>query len=350
MSISTLQYPPARSWRDIPQPVKPRAMSREGRKRRVLAICQGFGLVLVLGALVWGVTELVLVGGSDPARLFAPSGPPLKNMVVRSDGVLGPEWVRRTLALPPSATLLALDLPALKTKLLRHGQILNAELSGHASDQLTVTLFERVPVVRLVSGVPATLLAAGDGTVFAGVGYAEDFVQALPSLEGITVTRSADGYLPIAGLDLVDRLLAAARADLPSLASRIRRVSLARLEADDVLVVASDDVPEIVFGSKDDFHRQLARLDDILITLAASPRDGSKGAGPSGSVQSIDLAVGLDHVPVSFGLAAKPAVTATASPARVRSSPAEVVLRPLLPVGDFSPARKLSLSLHDLPQ
>ena len=58
MSKELDHAPAARSWRDIPQPVKARAMSSGGRRRLAVATirtCAGMALTIVLA---WGVWEL----------------------------------------------------------------------------------------------------------------------------------------------------------------------------------------------------------------------------------------------------------------------------------------------------
>ena len=50
------RHPPisARSWRDIPQQLNHRALSSEGRRRVWLKVLKTSGVVVVVGALVWG--------------------------------------------------------------------------------------------------------------------------------------------------------------------------------------------------------------------------------------------------------------------------------------------------------
>ena len=171
----------------------------------------------------------------------------------------------------------------------------SAELTRVFPDRLAVTLKERAPVARVMAQAggppPVQLLVARDGTVFAGVGHAPDFFAALPFLDGVKLAREGAGFAPIAGMPAVAGLLDVARANTPELARGFRIVSLARFEADDLILVRSDAVHEITFGGHADFLRQLAQLDYVLGQLGRE-----KPAQPLGSV---NLAIGGGQVPVS---------------------------------------------------
>ncbi len=277
-----------RSWRDLPQPVTPRAMSREGRKRLVLAIGNVVGLVLLLGATGWGLYEIRAAWETNPARLIAPAdSAPLRGLAVHTDGVLDRAWVETALALPAGASLMQLDLPQLQQRLLAGGQVRTAVLTRRYPDQLAVALQERSPVVRLLAqagdGAPRTLLAARDGVVYSGNGYAPEHLATLPFLDGVRLVPAGGGFAPLAGLDAVALLLDTARDAAPELLRGFRVVSLARFAADRVIVVQSADVPEIVFGLRDDFAVQLAHLASVL---------------QRGPAKSVNLAVGGNQVPV----------------------------------------------------
>jgi hypothetical protein len=285
-----------RSWRDLAQPVAPRAMSREGRRRRAFAAAQVGGLVLVVAAVAWGGVEIASVWQHDPGALVVPAGAaPVRTITLKTDGVLDAAWLRATLALPPKAGLMALDLPALQRRLRAGGQVESAELTRVFPDRLAVTLKERAPVARVMAQAggapPVQLLVARDGTVFAGVGHAPDFVAALPFLDGVKLTREGAGFAPIAGMPAVAGLLDVARANTPELARGFRIVSLARFEADDLILVRSDAVHEITFGGHADFLRQLAQLDYVLGQLSRET--------PAQPLGSVNLAVGGGQVPVS---------------------------------------------------
>jgi hypothetical protein len=300
MSQPAIHPPSARSWRDIPQPLKPRAMSREGRKRLIFSIGNSVGLVLGLGVVAWGAIEVIALNEKNPAQLLAPShSTPVRGLTFRTDGVLDETWVTATLALPPKAALMALDLAALQSRLVASGQVQGAELTRQLPDRLIVTLRERVPVARVMAQMgddaPQMLLVAGDGVVFPGTGFTATTVESLPFLDGVRLVRAGTGFAPIAGMDRVAELLAAARGSTPELRQGFRVVSLARLERDGVILVKSAEVREITFDAREDFFPQLALLDSAL-ALLAEKRPRSARPVPPEPVFAANLAVVVNQV------------------------------------------------------
>jgi cell division protein FtsQ len=290
----------APTWRDTLAPAAaPRPRNRTGRRRLLLV---SFRRVL---AVVFAVACLISgyygwrIWNENPAALAAPSNSaPLREIAVRSDGVLGRAWVERTLDIAPGTALMALDLDALRDRLLESGQVKIAVVARRFPDVLNVTLEERSPVLRVraqeADGVERHLFVARDGFVFAGEGYDDSTVLGLPWLGGIALTRnlSGVGFSPVPGMDSVSDLLGTVRASAPALSRDFQIISLARYARDGVIVVRTPEVPEIVFGTRDDFYRQIARLDYILDELRARP-----GAAP---LRSINLSIGGRQVPVAF--------------------------------------------------
>jgi hypothetical protein len=186
----------------------------------------------------------------------------------------------------------------LQARLLQSGQVRVAVVARRFPDVLAVTIEERGPVLRVrapaTEGAERHLFAARDGFIFSGEGYALTLIESLPWLEGVTLERdrTGRGFAPLTGLNTVSDLLGTARASAPELARSFTSVSLARFAADGVLIVHTPEVKEIVFGTRDDFYRQLARLDYILDEIRAKP-----GAAP---VRSINLSIGGRQVPVAF--------------------------------------------------
>jgi cell division protein FtsQ len=290
----------APTWRDTLAPAAaPRPRNRTGRRRLVLSALRhwaGLGLAaacLIFGYVAWRAWNV------NPAALAAPApSAALREISVRGDGVLGRAWVERTLAIAPGTPLMALDLDVLRDRLLHSGQVRVAVVARRFPDTLAVTLEERGPVLRVRAqgsdGVDRHLFVARDGFVFVGEGYDDSVVLGLPWLAGVNLSRdlSGRGFAPVEGMDSVSDLLGTARASAPSLAKDFQIVSLARYARDGVIVVRSPEASEIVFGTRDDFYRQIARLDYILDELR-----GREGAAP---VRSINLSIGGRQVPVSF--------------------------------------------------
>lgn len=268
MSATTSDsMPRGRSWRTIRQEVAAPALSRRGRKRRHLGWLKTAAGIAVVAASVWGIHELAHTWADRTALARAVNSATLAEPVLITDGVLPQSWLKETLALPRSASLMALDLTALRDRLQAQGQVRVAVLTRSFPDTLVVTLRERTPVARLQVADAAgrrQLLVARDGTVYDGVGYGRDLIATLPWLDGITLRRQGAGYAPVEGMETVAALLATAQTEATWLYRDWLVVSLARLAAHDEIVVRMQEGPEVVFTRQQDFFKQIARLDFIL--------------------------------------------------------------------------------------
>ena len=278
----------SRHWRNIPQQVKPRAMSREGRWRLALRLLRAAGGVGALGVAAWGAAQAVAVCRGDPAALDAGTAAvPLQHLSLSTDGVLDRAWLARTLALPANATLAQLNLAQLRARVLASGQAREATLTRDYPATLAVRVAEHTPVARLrAAGAGAepgrTLLVARDGVVYEGVGYDPAMLASLPWLDGTRLVRRDGGFVPLAGMGQVSNLLSEAQSEAPLLYRSWRVVSLARLQSDGAIEVRSQDGLRVIFGTQDGFFPQLARLTLLLDSLRA------QGAGP---VTQVDLSL-----------------------------------------------------------
>jgi len=299
-----------RTWRDIPQNVTPRAMSRAGRRRQWMRRLRwvGFGAgLLALCAGVLFVARMMAEGDLQLAR--ASNAEPVREVVLRTDGVLNQAWIIRRLALPPDATLIDLDLSSLRERLLADRQVITATLTRKFPATLEVSLSERSPVARInvrsggTDAVPRPQLVARDGVVYPGNGYDARLLAELPWLGGVRLRRLVPGtggaaqFAPIFGMPLVAELLATARNEAPALYKTWRVVSLARLESDAEIEVKTDTIDRIIFNARESagFLRQVAQLDLLLDSV-------QPGAG---AISEINLAIGrmIDgriQVPVTF--------------------------------------------------
>lgn len=259
--------PRGRSWRAIRQEVAAPALSRRGRKRRYLGWTKTALAVGVIAASVWGIHELAQSWADRTALARVVGSETLAEPVLITDGVLTQAWLKEQLALPRHATLMSLDLAALRDRLQAQGQVRVAVLTRSFPDTLVVTLRERSPVARLQVADSAgrrQLLVARDGTVYDGAGYSRDLIATLPWLDGITLRRQGTGYAPVEGMETVSALLATAQTEATWLYRDWLVVSLARLAAHDEIVVRMQEGPEVVFSRQQDFLKQIARLDFIL--------------------------------------------------------------------------------------
>ena len=317
--------PSARHWRNIPQQVKPRAMSREGRWRLGLGFLRWAGAGVALAVAGWGAWQGAAVWRGSPGALVADAAAvPLKSVTLTTDGVLDHAWLERALALPKNATLPQLDLPQLRARVLASGQAKEATLIRDYPATLAVHLAERSPVARIkAAGADQPLLVDRYGAVYEGVGYNPALINSLPWLDGIRLTRQDRGFAPIPGMDQVADLLRHAQSDAPSLYRTWRVVSLAQLQADGDIVVRTKDQLEVIFGTQEQFFPQLARLDLLLdtpslpgtpaivkIDLSLPSQDSSRPAG----------------IPVTYAAEAAAAPAAPPAPAFTHFTPIKIEL------------------------
>jgi cell division protein FtsQ len=307
---------PTRTWRDIPQPVVPRAMSREGRWRLAMAAMRVTAVVATIGVMGWGVWLVSASVRQSPGALpAAAKAAPVKAPELRTDGVLDNRWLARTLALPKSASLMELDLLKLQARLLAEDQVASATLTKVFPDRLVVQVSERSPVARLQVqwlGQRHTLLVARDGVVYAGEGYDPTVLETLPWLvvSPESLVPAGGHYRPIAGMELAAELLSKAGLEAEHLYNHWFAVSLLRLKTDRCIEVTTKEGSRILFSTTDDFFRQLAKLDTITDELVARA---------PGATATIDLTLG-QNVPVTVNPA--PAPNTTPAPSLSRAAPA----------------------------
>jgi cell division protein FtsQ len=252
-------------------------MSRRGRRRQLAAWAKVGALSVV--AHSWSTDRAALA--------TAVRSEVVRDVVLITDGVLTRDWAAGVLALPKSASLMALDLPALRDRLLTSGQVRVAVLARSFPDTLVVTLQERTPVARVQAADPdgkaRQLLVAKDGVVYEGLNYDKAMLAGLPWLDGIRLVKSGNGYEPVAGMADVSALLSTAQLQAPHLYREWLIVSLARLAGRDEIVVKAQDIPEIIFSRKRDFFKQVAQLDYVI--------DAAHGLEAAPMLQSVNLSL-----------------------------------------------------------
>lgn len=278
--------------------------------------------VVVLGGLVWGGFEIAGTLRGKPRQLSAAAeAVPVKEIDFTTDGVLDKHWVIETLALPKGASLVQLDLYQLRARLIASGQVRTATLTRTFPATLTVSLSEHSPMARVMAQIASDetrmFLVARDGTVFEGVGFDQELLATLPWLDGVKLTRERDGFQPIVGMPAVAELLAKAKLEAENLYRTWEVVSMARLESDGEIEVRASNVKRIIFGTNEDYFRQLARL-DLLLDKAREHTDRP--------LREVNLSIGA-QVPVAFD----EAVAAPAGNAATETQPAPAARLPALP-------------------
>jgi cell division protein FtsQ len=192
---------------------------------------------------------------------------------------------------------MGLDLDQLRAKVLGDPQVASASVSRNFPDTLTVRLSERSPVVRMAAQpgaeAPRTLLVSRDGVAFDGTGFDPAMVSSLPWIEGAPVARGGAAIAPIAGMSAVSDLLASAKLEAENLYRTWQVISIGRLASDGEIEVRAKDGMRVVFGTNENFLRQIARL-DLLIDSSTDP---------TRPLRQVDLSLGA-QVPVAYGTAA----------------------------------------------
>ena len=255
MTKDPLILPAARSWREIPQPVKPRAMSREGRRRLTLQVLRATAGICALAAGAWAAWQVAAVMENKPKSIpgATPAEPIGSHVNLVTDGVLDQAWLKRTLALPKTATLAEVDLQQLRARVLEGGQVATAAIIKNFPVTLAVHISERTPVARVMAqlggGEQKPLLVARDGVVYAGIGYDSALLSTLPWLDGIRLVRRGPGFLPIEGMDTVAELLARAKLEAESIYRTWWAVSLERLQSDGLIEVRTHEGLKVIFGA-----------------------------------------------------------------------------------------------------
>jgi POTRA domain, FtsQ-type len=255
--------PHARTWREIPQQVKARAMSHEGRKRFILSGAKTTGLILLVATMAWGTFEIISTWRTEPKRIAdAANLAPLqeKDLVLVTDGVLDKAWLTGRLALPKNATLMELDIYQLQARLAAFGQVKSAVVTKNFPATLMVTIAERSPVARLRADTGLDFLVDRDGVVFAGTGHDPEMIGTLPWLDGVKLIRIGEGFAPIPNMSVVANLLVRGREEAPQFYLTWKVVDLARIATDAEIEVRSSEIPRMIFSTELDFTAQVSRL------------------------------------------------------------------------------------------
>jgi cell division septal protein FtsQ len=338
MSKETVNLPETRSWREIPQQVRPRAMSREGRRRLAMGVLRAATGLLVLGSVSWGAWEISSELRDPDSAPGAVKSDRIRSLVLVTDGVLDKQWLAGTLAIPGDATLMGTDLMQLRARVLADAQVKSAAVVRNFPDALVVRISERSPVARIMaqsgSDPARMMLVSRDGIAFAGTGFDPAMVATLPWLDGVALTRQGPGFAPIGGMEAVAELLASAKLEAEGLYRTWQVVSIARLATDGNIEVRTRDGMKVIFGTGEDYLRQIARLDLLIDDYASDP---------TRPLRQVNLSLG-PQVPVSFGTA-DPTLDAPAVPP-AQQLPAAATASAAGPLITFPAFSNLQIDAH----
>lgn len=286
-------------------------MSPGGRRRVVFSSIRTVTAVgVVIGVLAVGYFAMQALQEQPQSVAKTADTVPVKEIALATDGVLDQDWIKATLALPRTASLMELDLLKLRDRLLASGQVQTATVTRRFPATLAVTLSERSPIARVMAQLgtaePQQFFVARDGVVYAGTGYNHAMIDSLVWLDGVKLVREGSRFQPVAGMESAADLLAKARNEAPHLYATWKVISLARLESDREILVRAANIERIVFSTTDDYFRQLARLDVLSDLVPGST---------TRPMREVNLALGRTadgraEVPVTLEVA-PPAATAT---------------------------------------
>lgn len=260
------------SWRSIKQTTRLRPLSPIARRRRLMLYAKAAALGIVaalwLGGMVWAVRYFREQG--NPLSL-ASTSEPLTQVYFETDGVLTHEWLRRQLSLPDSIAIMDIDIFALQSHLLTHGQIREAQVERIFPNSLRVRIKEHHPILRLAIqdavGKRELMLVSPEGVVYKGQEYPIATLKNLPFLDGVVLSRRGDGFERLNGMDVVSELLREARENYPHLYSQWQVVSCRNFQGDVRSPGASIEITTRNLGKiilrPEQFDRQLKRLDMI---------------------------------------------------------------------------------------
>jgi cell division septal protein FtsQ len=184
----------------------------------------------------------------------------------------------------------------LHSRLVANSQVASAAIERNFPDRLTVRISERSPVARMMaqsgSDAPTMLLISRDGVAFAGTDFDPAMVATLPWIDGVSLARNGKGFGPVEGMKAVSDLLGTAKLEAEELYRTWEVISLSRLGTDGEIEVHAKGGMRVIFGTKEDYLRQIARL-DLLV---------DSNTDPTRPISTVNLALGA-QVPVTYGTA-----------------------------------------------
>ena len=270
-------------------------MSSVAWRRSLLSVGKVFLFLVLLGGSGYGIWLGCehFQNNPGPVDLTGPTLP-VDSLKYATDGVLGRNFIKRTLQIPENATLMDLELKDLRSKLEREPQIAFARVRRRFPSTLQVEISEHKPLYRLFirpkKGIPEMWLVSDAGVIYKGKDFRNATLRALPYLNpdpGLLKKDERNGYQRIPVLEKVSPLLEIARSDFPELFREWKVVSFLRPDADESdpgahVRIESRRVKDMRFAPRD-YRAQLRRLKYLLL---------EPGFKNKKSIDSIDLSHG----------------------------------------------------------
>jgi len=262
------------TWKDIQKNSKRTGSTRAARKRKMtlfvrfsIAALMTTGLAAgVLGMRYWQESK------SEKISLSSQIVSTKSFLEFETNGVLTANWARSYFAEFLKQDVRNLDLDSVKLHAEGFKQIKSAAIEIQLPHTLVVHLKERDPVlrtrVRNPDGKSEVLLIARDGAVYNGLNYPKETVKRLPGAMGLTLRKSGEQWLPVAGMPAVAEFLDEASQAVPSLYRQWRMVDLSQWTSEqnlnsDLIRVSTGESKQIIF-SMNGFQKQLTRLAQIV--------------------------------------------------------------------------------------
>lgn len=219
------------TWKSIDQSLQGRGVTYVARKRQFYNFIKyagiACGVTLVLGLMGFTVHWFQ----SKPHGMWLMgSSAPLREVYFETDGVLTEAWLIDQIDIPHNATVMDINIVALRQSLAAHGQIQEAIVERIFPDALKITVREHIPVMRLVImdavGKKHLMLVAEQGDVYVGMNYQQDMLVRLPYLIDVKLQRRDHGFAKIRGVEHVSHLLHLTRTQYPHLFADWKYVSM----------------------------------------------------------------------------------------------------------------------------
>ena len=262
-----------RNWRGIKQTAGRQAVSTIARKRKIIGRAKMCGVIIIILFMAGGIAYSVhFFRSNDNQIILAGTSAPVRRINFQSNGELDHHWFEQNIAWPQDATIMEVDIFAIKQMLEKKGQINSAVVSRKFPDELHIEVIEREPVlrarVRRNKKKIEEVYIARDGTVYFHESYKITKNKHLHYLDGVRFKQNGDHIFSLSGIEIISQLLDLAKLNYPNIFKSWEVVSCKEFDelnglSDEFIKVRSSIVREIIFAPFD-FDRQLAQLARVI--------------------------------------------------------------------------------------